>query len=167
MATLGLGEVVIDGIVAKLKAGIGARITAINTEKNDGITCVAPGTTDYYIGGATLIPRAPAIIVAQAPTDGEHEAEGAHSFVWVADFLVAIIDEDHDRGTLARRLLRQARAVVEVVWDDDPKEALASGAAHHLKFVRDDPGPVQDPADDQSAWRQMHLVMFRAERFEA
>lgn len=164
--TLGLGEVVIDAIVAKLQAGLPARITAINAAATDGLVLSTPANTDYYVGGAVLIPSAPAIIVAQAPTEGEHEGEGWHSFVWVADFVVAVIDEDTDRTRLARRLMRLSRAVAETLWDDDPKEALANGAAHHLKFVRDDPGPVQDPANDTSAWRQMHLLLFRAARQE-
>lgn len=165
MATLGLGEPVIDAIIAKLQAGYAARVATINAADTLGITLTVPGTADYYVGGSTTIPRAPAIIVAQAPTDGEHEAEGAHSFVWVADFLVAVIDEDYDRQKLARRLMRHARAVAEVLWDDAPREALTN-AAHHLQFVRDDPGPVQDPADSDSKWRQMHLLMFRASRTE-
>lgn len=163
---LGLGEVVADAIVSKLQTGLATRVATINAADTQGITLSVPATADYYLGGSPLIPRAPAIIVAQAPTDGEHEAEGPHSFVWVADFLVAVIDEDYDRQKLARRLWRQARAVTEVLWDDDPKEALANGVAHHVKFVRDDPGPVMDPADSESAWRQMWIVQFRVERQE-
>lgn len=165
MATLGLGEPVIDAIIGKLRNGLPARLAAINSRFADGITCGAPADDDYYLGGATLIPRAPSIIVAQAPTDGEHEAEGPHSFVWVADFIVAVIDEDADRAQLARRLLRQCRGIVETIWDDPPQEALTN-AAFHIEFVRDDPGPVQDPADDTSMWRAMHLVMFRVRRSE-
>lgn len=165
MATLRLGEVVLDAIKTKLAAGLAARVAEINLEKSDTVTILAVPATDIYVGGATTLPRAPCIVVFQMPTDGEHEAEGSHSFVWVADIGVAVVDEDVDRGNLARKLLRQVRAVTEVLWDDDPMERL-TGSAHHLKFIRDDPGPVQDPASEDAAWRAMHLVIFRAWQLE-
>lgn len=161
MATLKLAEPVIDAMIAKLRAGMDARIQQINASAGDDqATINAPGAGDYYFGGTSDISQAPAVIVFQLPTDGEHEAEGPHSFVWVAEIGVALVEQDHDRQRLARKLLRLNRAAVETLWDDEPRERLA-GSAFQIKFVRDDPGPVQEPAADTSVWRAMHLAIFR------
>lgn len=163
MATLDLGEAVIDGVIAKLSAGMPARIAAINAETPDDWVLEPPA--EYYFGGVSEIPAAPAAIIFQLPTDGEHEAEGPHSFVWIADIGVAIVEEDYDRQRLARKLLRQVKAVAEVLWDDEPREQLQDGA-FHLKFVRDDPGPVQEPTAEGSFWRAMHIAIFRVRSYE-
>ena len=165
MATLKLGEVVLDAAIAKLKAGYANRVSEINTEKNDGITITAPDTTDFYLGGVSEIPRAPAVIVTQLPTQEDAEQEGPHSFIWVGVVGVYVLEEATDRQQLARKLQRQIRAVVEILWDDSPQEAL-SGSAFMLKFVRDDPGPVSDPTDDSSFWRGFHSAFFRAHQSE-
>ena len=165
MANLKLGEAAIDGVIAKLRNGIDARVAAINTNASDDITITPPSESDIYFGGVTAIPRAPALIVFQLPTDGEHEAEGSHSFVWVADIGVAIVDEDYDRARVARKLLRQARAAIEVLWDDPPAEALQDGA-FHLRFTRDDPGPVQEPSSEGSFWRAMHIAIFQVRSYQ-
>lgn len=165
MATLTLGEAAIDAILAKLEAGLEARVAAINAQSSDDWTITPVARGDMYFGGVSALPKAPGLIVFQLPTDGEHEAEGPHSFVWLADFGVAVIEEDYDRQRLARKLMRQVKAVVEVLWDDEPREALADGL-FHLKFVRDDPGPVQEPAQEGSFWRAMHVAIFRVRSHE-
>jgi hypothetical protein len=53
------GELVVDAAVAKLKAGLSSRISAINSEKADGIIVSIPNGEDYYVGGVTLLARAP------------------------------------------------------------------------------------------------------------
>jgi len=166
MATLALGEAVIDAMIAKLANGLETRVAAINAAAGDGGLVVTPvGRDAMYFGGVTEIPSAPAAIVFQLPSDGEHEAEGPHSFVWLAEFGVAVVEEDYDRQRLARKLMRQIKAVVEVLWDDEPKESLADGA-FHLQFIRDDPGPVQEPAQEGSFWRAMHVAIFRVRSHE-
>jgi len=165
MANLQLGEAALDGVIAKLRSGLPARVAAINSESPDDITITPPSESDIYFGGVTAIPRAPAFIVFQLPTDGEHEGEGSHSFIWLADIGVAVVEEDFDRQRLARKLLRQVRAVAEVIWDDAPKERLQDGA-FHIQFVRDDPGPVQEPAAEESFWRAMHIAIFRVRSYE-
>lgn len=166
MATLTLGEAAIDAVIAKLAAGLEARVAAINASAGDGGLVITPvGRDDMYFGGVSALPRAPGLIVFQLPTDGEHEAEGPHSFVWLADIGVAVVEEDFDRQRLARKLMRQTKAVVEVLWDDEPKESLADGL-FHVKFVRDDPGPVQEPASEDSFWRAMHVAIFRVRSHE-
>lgn len=166
MATLKLGEPVCDAIIAKLKAGYAARVSVINAEHSaDGITIATPDDASFYFAGVDEIPRSPAVLVAQLPTDGEHQSEGPHSFIWRGDVAVFAYDTDSNRSTLARKLQRHVRAIVEVLWDDDPKEAL-SGSAYHLKFTRDDPGPVSRPDLEGSMWSGMHVAIFRCEQAE-
>lgn len=161
MATLKLDETIIDAVIAKLKAGMGARITTINDAATDGIVLDTPSADDYYPFGFSLLPRAPAIVVTPRPTDDEAEAEGPHSFIYVMELRVVIYDQDTDRGKLGRKLLRLARAVTETLWDDDPKERL-TGSAFHLKFIRTVPGPSFEPEDENSFWRSTYGVDFRA-----
>lgn len=165
MATLKLGEPVIDAIIAKLKLGMPGRVAAINAAAADDVTVTPPSDDDYYPYGASLIPRCPAVIVSQMPTDGEHEAEGPHSFIWVADFVVVVVDEDSDRARLGRKLHRLVRAAVETLWDDEPKERLA-GSAFHIKFTRDNPGVVSEPDNTESTWRATHYAYFQIRQEE-
>lgn len=165
MATLNLGEPVLDAVIAKLAAGLEARVAAINAKTSDDWTITPVQPHAIYFGGVDAIPQAPALIVFQLPSDGEHEAEGPHSFVWLSDVGVAVVEEDYDRQRLARKLMRQIKAVVEVLWDDEPREALADGA-FHLQFIRDDPGPVQTPEHEGMSWRAMHVAVFRVRSHE-
>ena len=165
MAVLKLDEGVIDAAIAKLKAGMEGRVAAINTEIVDDVTITTPSPDDYHAFGFGILSRAPAIVVTPRPTEGEAEAEGPHSFIYVCEFRVVIYDQDTDRQRLGRKLLRLSRAAVAVLWDDDPKEALP-GSAHHIKFIRTDPGPVFEPDDDNSFWRSMFAAEFRAWQLE-
>lgn len=168
MATLKLGEPLIDAVVAKLQNGYAARVAAINSADTLGITLAVPATGDYYFGGVSEIPRCPAVIVTQAPTEHRNEGEGPHSFVWVADVLVVVLDEDMDRSVLARRLQRHRRAIAEVLWDDDPAQAVSvNGSLTSLMWRADRPGPVADPSvTDSSVWRSTHLLLFEARQQE-
>jgi hypothetical protein len=163
VATLNLGEAVIDGVIAKLREGMPARIAAINAQSADDWVLEPPH--EYYFGGVSEIPLAPCAIVFQLPTEGEHEGEGPHSFVWVADVGVALVEQDYDRQRLARKLLRQVKASAEVLWDDPPPEQLQNGP-FHVRFVRDDPGPVQEPQAEGAFWRAMHVAVFRVRSYE-
>lgn len=166
MANLKLAEPILDAVVAKLQAGVGARIAAINALDTRGIIVKTPENGDYYVGGAGGgIPRAPAIIVTDSPSDGEAEAEGPHSFIWQGEISVFVVDEDTDRQVLGRKLMRLARAAAETLWDDNPKEALA-GSAYHLAFVREEPGPVAQPEDETQYWRSWRYVTFRCWQLE-
>lgn len=164
MAVLKLDEGVIDAAIAKLKLGMEARVAAINTEIADDVTITPPSADDYHAFGFGGLSRAPAIVVTPRPTEGEAEAEGPHSFIYVCEFRVVIFDQDTDRQRLGRKLLRLGRAATACLWDDDPKEAL--DGVFHIKFIRTDPGPVFEPDDDSSFWRSMYGVDFRAWQLE-
>lgn len=173
MADLGLGEPIVDAVIAKLQAGVPARIATINAADTNGVTVTAPSDDDYYFGGADQIPRAPAYIVTEGrPADGAlYENEGPHSFIYADTIVVAVYDEDVDRQHLARKLLRHKRAIIEAVWDDDPKERLAdangNSVAFHIAPITHEPGPVLDPEDTGSqTWRGYHAVVFTTRKAE-
>lgn len=163
-ATLKLHETLIVAAIAKLKAGMAARVATINAEKADGITLTVPGSDDFYYGGVGEIPRAPAVVVTVG--DDQFDKEGPHSLLAVMQLLVYVIDEDPDRQRLARRLHRQTRAVIETLWDDAPQEAL-TGSAYTLRLVGGKAGPVEAPEPDgRSPWRAGRLVVFAATQAE-
>lgn len=162
---LRLGETILDAALDKLRNGLGARISQINAEHDD-LQLKTPATADFYFYGVSGgIPSAPAIVVSPLPSEDEAESEGPHSFIYQMQFVVVIYEEDTDRGLLGRRLQRQARAVLETLWDDEPKERLTD-SAFHLEFIRDDPGPPADVNNETSMWRGMHIVVFRAKQSE-
>lgn len=163
--TLDLAETVADALIAKLQAGMSARVAAINAARNDGIVVAAPDASAYYVGGLPGIPPPAACIVVTELGAEDFEAEGPHSFVAPIQMLVWIQEVDTDRSTLARKLWRQAQAVTETVWDDDPKEAL-SGSAFHVRPLRRVPGPVFSPEDGRSMWTGHMGVVFLCRTFE-
>jgi hypothetical protein len=106
----------------------------------------------------------PAIVVTELPTP-EWEAESANSFVSVSEIAVCVYEQDVDRARLGRKLLRQCRALTEVIWDDPPKSSL-DGSAFHIRPTRTVPGPVFNAENDDSVWRAYRMVIFRARQFE-
>lgn len=167
MATLKLAEPVVRATIEKLKQGMAARCAAINAEFADDVTITPPGDDGYVRWGIHAIAHTPLIVVAQIPGEEESEGEGPHSFIWVGLIGVFITDSDHDLQRAGDKLQRLRRAVCEVIWDDEPREALA-GSAFHMEFVRDDPGPTEPFETDagEQGWHRSHLVVFRARQTE-
>lgn len=171
MATLRGAEVTVDAIVHKLRQGMPARVAQINIEKDDGIVITAPANEQYYTSGqGDSAVVAPFFVVVEGPS--EFDGEGPHSFIIGGQYLVSIVEEDADRSTLGRKMQRQVRAIIETLWDDDPKEALAHPAdpdapnvAYDLVPVRTFPGPVFDD-DTPSTWRGIYRVLFQAKQLE-
>ncbi len=167
MATLKLAEVVIDAVIAKLQAGMPARVAAVNAEKADDVTIAAPSNDRYYVGGTDILTQTdPAVIVTELPAAGDWEWEGPDQLTVELLILVAVFDLDSDRERLARKLMRQARCAAEAVWDDSPRGALTGGVAFHIRPVRVSPGPVFDPQEQRSMFTQLYGVVFEARRIE-
>ena len=165
MANLKLREPLIDAVIAKLKAGYSTRVTTINAADTLGIAIAAPSDADYYYGRARDIPRVPALVVCGMPGSDFNE-EGAHSFLFSTLIAVIAIDEDSDVSRLARKLDRHERAILETVWDDDPKEAL-TGSAYRIFPQEDTLSPVHEPRDSGSApYRSWVGVVFSATQTE-
>lgn len=165
-------DVVVAAVVSKLKAGMPARIAALNQESTS-VILATPGDVDYYTSGVSSLdelPRAPAIIVAEGNTP-QREGDGPHSFLEHTDILVYILEQDTDRQVLGTRLQRQARAVQEAIWDDAPTERLpdpnspTSGADWSLRIFPKGitPGRVFDP-DADLYWRAFYLVIFESQQ---
>lgn len=170
MANLKLGETLCEGVIAKLKANMATRITAINAAYNDGVTVVAPDANSYFAGRQKNVPL-PAIFVTEGPTS--FKGEGVHGLITTTDILVWMFDQDQTGPALATRLQRQVRAVIESVWDSTPQEQVTattgpySGqvAAFRIFPRRTVPGPVFEPEADHG-WRSYYVVVFSAEASE-
>lgn len=156
-----LGEVICDDIVAKLRAGLAARLQAINLEKNDGIVMAAPGDADYYVGRTPDFPNAPAVFVMEGPA--RYEREGAHGLLSNYEILVYLFESDQTGPNLARRLQRLSRAVIECLYDDPPKERL--NHAYSIMPTRSMPGTVFEP-DAEHNWRAFTTLAFLAQQSE-
>lgn len=165
--TLRLAETIADAIIAKLQAGLATRVAAINAADTQGVTISTP--TRFYLGGPDdgIAPPDPAIVVTILP-GGQYGEEGPHSFIYTAELLVGVYDLDTSRQQLVRKLWRQARAVIETLWDDTPLEQLGSSApfaAFKIHPVRDVPGPVFEPNAD-SQWSGLYGVVFRCDQHD-
>jgi hypothetical protein len=171
--SLKLTERIVNDVITKLKAGYATRVATINAEFADSATIAAPASGSYFASGLQHIPDAPAICVVEGRQDFTRDQEGPHGLVSNTEFLVYILDQDPDRQVLGRKLMRHARAVIEVLWDDAPKESLWDGnggatmnSAFYIHPLRTIPGRVFDPnADDQ--WRGFYIVVFTARQIEA
>lgn len=169
MTELRLDEVIVDAVIAKLQNGWAARAALINTEKNDDIQIVAPDVGFYFAGRMQELAGTPAVFVL--PGKGQFKETGAHSMQSVYPIYVHLVDQDETGPRLARRLMRQERAVIEVIYDDDPKEALYVAGQSVVKsafriFPQETiPGPVFQPSGN-AGWRGTYVVVFRAEQEE-
>lgn len=171
MAELRLDEVVLDAIIAKLQAGWPDRIGQINAEKvpTDLIACNAPPPEMYFVGRQSQITGAPAVFVLTAGMT--FKEQGAHALISTTEVHVHIIESAQTGPELARRLMRQVRCVIEVLYDDPPQEKLwVAGttdtlSAFTIRPVRTIPGPVFQPSGPES-WRGSIVTVFRAEQEE-
>jgi hypothetical protein len=159
---LKLGETIITAFVAKLVEGMPARIAAINEQYGD-IEIRPP--VAYFTGRKKDLPETPAVFVMEGR--GQFIDLGAHSMTYQPEILVSVIESDSDMDALSRRLQRQARAILEVLWDDDPKEAaeFEGGRVTHIRPLRTQPGVVFDP-ESETKWRGFYTIVFRAKQEE-
>lgn len=162
-------EPLVDAIIAKLQSGLAERIAQINSEATDNIVIEAPQEVDYYTAPIDQLPNAPSIIVTAGPA--QWVGEGTHSFEATYEVAVYVLEADPDRQVLARRLQRQARAIIEAVWDDTPREQAGGVVANGQPLVwrvrprTTTPGRAFEPGSDDS-WREFYLVIFQASMFE-
>lgn len=169
MATLRLDEVAVQAIVAKLKAGWEKRIGGINAEKADGIVCLAPDPAAYFVGRMQQIPIWPACFVMAGPS--QFKEQGAHSMTTAIEVYVWICERDIDGPTIATKLMRQARAVIECLYDDQPQEAAyVSGSdtvigPYRIFPLRSTPGATFQPSGEET-WLGSYMITLRAEQEE-
>lgn len=171
MATFKGSEVIVDAIAAKLKAEMPARVAAINTEKNDGITIHAPTDDRYFVAAKRVIaPGSPAVLVMDGPM-GLGQGESFHELMTTTNIGVYVRDEDSDEEHLARKLQRLSRAVTESLWDGDPKEQLYTGAtqvAWRIVPKQTVPGQAFEPqgASPGTNLAAYYLTIFEVKRLE-
>lgn len=162
MTSFRLGEVYCDLVVAKLKAGLPARIATINAEKQDGIVLLSPSDENYFTSGIESLPVCPAIVVAEGPS--RFSLEGGQSLMVSPLIGVYCWDCDVNRQNLGRRLQRLSRAVVETIFLDPPAQQLDSGA-WRIEPSRTIPGRVYDP-EQSDTWQSFYIVEFAATALE-
>ena len=172
--SLKLAEPLVEAVKAKLILNMAARVATINDDASlPAITPALkpPATSDFFTSGLSLMPpNQPAFVIAEGAMEIVPDTEGPHSFIAATEVAVYILEADPDRQQLGKRLTRQARAVIESLWDSDPKEALVkadgSPLAYRLTPTRTAPGPVFDPDQETSFFRAWYLVTFLAEQLE-
>jgi hypothetical protein len=180
MAKLKLGEVIVDAAVAKLKAGMAARVATINADYNDAAVIAAPKTTggsnpldgsDYFTAAQESFASTPAIFVMEGPATLD-AGESPHEFITVTKLLVFVADQDANRQVLGKKLQRLARAVIEVIWDDAPQEKLTAvapfanqDAAWRIHLESTTPGRVFEPSEGDEL-RGFYLIVFSAKQLE-
>lgn len=156
-----LGEVVVDDMIAKLRAGLPGRLAAINVEMDDAITMIAPQDTDYFGGRKADFPNTPSVFVMEGPA--RFKQEGSHGLLSDFQILVYVFEAGQDGEQLRRRLQRQVRAIIECLFEDEPRERTANG--FNLTPVRTVPGRAFVP-DSAHEWRGYYTVIFKVEQLE-
>lgn len=165
----GLDETAVRAVVAKLQGGMPARVAAINAAYNDGITISAPHNEQYFIGRMKQLPAWPAVFVMAGPTT--FREQGAHSMLTNIEIHVWVCERDQTGPKIAARLMRQARAIIEVIYDDAPQEkTYVAGsnsveAAYRIFPTRSVPGAVFQPSGED-AWVGSYMIVFKAEQEE-
>lgn len=164
-------ELLVDAVIFKLQSEMPSRVAQINEEKDDGIAIVAPDPARYFTSAKRQIPPpGPAVLVMDGKMSLDSRGEGPHSLSTVTALGIYVLEEDADETILARKLWRQARAVVESLWDGDPKEQLltADGALAGWKILPTGtvPGPAFEPEGGGPSLRQFYLTTFTVSRLE-
>jgi len=162
--SLNLSEPLVDAAIAKLSAGIAARIATINAADTKGVTIAAPANI-FPFGLPGPLAAAPCYVVTPFGESPSYEKEGSHGFIYAETLAVMVVEEDMDRERVGRKLLRHRRAVIETLWDDAPREALTN-SAFTIEPVRHVVGPTFDPNQDTSMWRSFFLQIFIARQQE-
>jgi hypothetical protein len=167
---LKLSEPLIEAAKAKLQANMPGRVATINADSS--LPDIQPALTApaaYYTAPLSPMPPAmPAIVVMDGALAIEPLSEGPHSFITNTQIGVFIVEEHQDRQVLGKRLQRLSRAVIESLYDGDPKERLAISdgtEAFRLMPLRTEPGPVFD-ADRPDTYRSFYLVIFMVTQVE-
>jgi hypothetical protein len=142
-----------------------ARVATINDAVTDGVTINPPAVV--VADGLNEISQTPALIVLEGRTP-RFEWEGTHGFISWTQLHVTIIEEAVARQVIARKLRRQARAVIESVWDSAPAQQLGAPAADgtRIKMLSADPGPANRWSSTGTGWRGFYVVTFLAQQIE-
>lgn len=158
---LKLGETAVKDIVAKLKLYMPAAVALVNGDRADGIEIVAPGEQDYYTARTADFQTAPAIFVMEGPT--RFSQEGSHGLMSDIQVLIYVAESDITGELLAKRLQRQTAAVIDSLYNQEPREKTANG--WDLQPWRTIPGSVFKPDADHD-WRGFYVTVFKVKQLE-
>lgn len=166
----GFGEVIVDALIAKLRAGWTTRAGQISAQYSDDLAIVAPADGDYFKGRSRDIFGIPSCFVLAGPAT--FKKDGPHGLVSVYQINIFIVEQESTGPRVASKLLRQSRAVIECLYDDDPQEAayIADQSVlmgpYRVMPQRTIPGPVFRPDDVADTWRGTTQIVFSAEQEE-
>lgn len=173
MATFKGPELIVRSVIAKLQENMPARAAAINAEFDDEVTISAPTAARYFTAAKRQIPPSgSAILVMDGRMTLDARGEGPHSLLTNTLVGVYVLDEHQDEETLASKLWRQSRAVVESLWDAPPQEQLfsyqgdGSQVAYQVIPMSTVPGRAFEPEGGGPSLRQFYLTTFRVTRLE-
>lgn len=163
----GLDEIAVRSIIGKLQAGWQNRANEINGAYADQIQISPPATESFFMGRMKPT-NYPACFVLPGPAVF-HE-EGAHSMLTTFPIYVWVCDRDINGQQLAIRLMRQTRAIIEVLYDDPPQEAAYMPGTsifgpYHIFPQKTTPGAVFQPSG-QDSWVGSYMTTFTAEQEE-
>ena len=159
------GELVLDAIVTKLQANLPGRIAAVN-QAHDDFNLAVPLTKSYFVGKVQQVPVAPAMFVISDAINFK-TTEGTHALSFDMDVCVYVLESAQTGPELERRMLRQAKCVIEALWDDTPMEAL-TGSAYRIVPKRARPGTPFNPSGrNRDTWRQFYCLVFTAQQFDS
>lgn len=168
--SLNLSDTLVDAVVAKLTAEMPARVATIRSESaaasEDASWLISP-PAQIVPDGINEVAVTPTLVVMEGRTS-KIEWSSIHEFIPWTQIHVVIFEEAIDRGVLARKLRRQARAVIESIWDSAPQQQLDSPAAPgtRIKMVSFDPGPAGRATQGNLGWRGTYVVTFLAQQLE-
>ena len=158
---LKLGETAVEDIVRKLKLYMPAAVALVNADRADGIEIVAPGEQDYYTARSAEFAVTPAIFVMEGPS--RFKQEGSHGLLSSIQVLIYVAESDVTGELLGKRLQRQVAAVIDSLYNQEPREKTDNG--WNLQPLRTIPGSVFKP-DHQHDWRGFYVIVFKVEQLE-
>ena len=168
---LRLSEPLIEAVKQKLIDNMPGRLAVINNDPN--LPTIAPigEPQAFYTAPLNPMPPAmPAVIVTDGNMTIAPETEGPHSFISDWAIAVLVVDENADRQILGKRLQRLTRAVMESLWDSDPKEMvnLADGSNEAFRVFPSGviPGPMLTEPDRPDVTRSFYTSVFSCRLLE-
>ena len=136
-------EKICTAIITELEDNLPAKLDAIDTEKNDGITLENP--KEYYLG-EQKVGAFPAVIVQPMATDVTLEGQRYGHEVHLIEIYALLVGSE-DADTLTKRVLRTVRGIQETL-EDNPQ---LDGNVNWMRVVSKDYSPTIWSSDNQSA----------------
>lgn len=143
---LTLTEGAVDALNTYLQANMAAKLTALNTAYNDGITLAAPAA--YYLDEMSLeeVPSFPIVFILGRRATVERYNASFTDATHEIDIGVMVLEQTSE--TLQRRLYRYMRAIWELVVErffattaDDFATTSGADVNYSPVYARDKAGP--------------------------